>query len=126
MNFRTMLNKDEASPVELPRGDGVVVVAGGGGEQALGLLEGDEEDVALGGPIKQHPRLAGGLLRIGDQSKGGVDLSAAVAGVECQGHGVIPHQGRGEVVSALQQECEQFAQLIEKGRTGPEPIECVL
>jgi len=41
-----------ALPVELPRGDGVIVVAGGGGEQAFGLLEGDEEDVAAGGFIE--------------------------------------------------------------------------
>ena len=27
----------------------------GGGEQALGLLEGDEKDIELGGPITQHP-----------------------------------------------------------------------
>jgi hypothetical protein len=36
-----------ALPVELPRGDGVVVVAGGGGEEALALPEGDEEDIEL-------------------------------------------------------------------------------
>jgi hypothetical protein len=48
-----------ALPVERLRGDGVVV---------LGLLEGDEEDVALGCPIEQHSRLAGGLLDVRDQA----------------------------------------------------------
>ena len=72
-----------ALPVELPRGDGVIVVAGGGGEQALGLLEGDEEDVALGGFIKEAPSRSGVVvpLRSRSRTSGGHVLPAAVRGL---------------------------------------------
>ena len=39
-----------------PAAHGVVDISlPGGGEQALGLLEGDEKDIELGGRITQHP-----------------------------------------------------------------------
>ncbi len=44
-----------ALPVELQRGDGDVVGAGGGGEQPLGFFQGDEEHVATRRLIKEHP-----------------------------------------------------------------------
>jgi hypothetical protein len=80
-----------ALPVELPWGDGVVVVAGGGGEQSLTLFEGDEEDVAAGGFIEEHSLPAG---------EGAALVSAN------RSRGVLKAQSdrRGVVIAELQRE----------------------
>lgn len=77
-------------PLDLTRGDGVIVVASGGGEQELGLHEGDEEGVALGDPIQQHPDWPVVCwVSLDNQPKSAIDPGAAEAGVEGQVHRLV-------------------------------------
>ena len=41
-------------PVELQRGDGDVVVAGGGGEEGFALVQGDEQQVGGAALVPEH------------------------------------------------------------------------
>ena len=99
-----------ALPVDERAADGVVAVAGGGGEAAAGLVEREGEQLGVGRLRLVDTALPGGDLRlVPAEAHGGEDLDAAVAGVDLQRHVGVGHERLMQVVDPAVQDAEQLS-----------------
>jgi hypothetical protein len=71
-------------PVESGGADGVVVVAGGGGEVLFGFVEGDEEEFGVGGGVEVAAFADAAFAGLLGEAAGDEDFVAGVAAVEVE------------------------------------------
>jgi hypothetical protein len=98
-------------PVDEIATDRVVAVAGGGGELAGGLVEGEGEEVGASFFRPVDAGLPGGDLGSLADREGRENLEAGVAGMDLEGDVRVGGERRGEVLDAGREDVEEGAKL---------------
>src|SRR3546814_18060173 len=112
-----------ALPVDEGAADGVVAVAGGGGEAAAALVEREGEQLGVGVLGFVHTALPGRDLGASSDAEGGRDLDAAVAAMHLQSHIGMRGERCVEVVDLRVAHRPELAQLGPPRWVGPQQAE---